>query len=331
MTRGSSAVRASSIVRNAVAALIALAGAVGLAAQSAPAANGDGRVATVDTAPVPLNARNPWQAAVGDFTYAGGLVLTSSDTDQLHGLSDLDVSGMDRLSAVSDSGTLVETRLVLDTAERLVGLADLRLTRLVGLDGRVPPEKTDADAEGLALLPNGDRLVSFEVHDRVWLYPANGAAPRAVPSPNAAFPSNVGLEALSLDPAAGPDAYVVGAEESGQTWNCRISLGRCVPGAAVVLPRGFALVSMRHLPGRRVAYLLRAFDVVRGNRSVLRIQSDSGVVAQLDLALPLTLDNYEGVAAVTRADGSVRFYLISDDNARSFQRTLLVAFDWRPR
>jgi hypothetical protein len=34
---------------------------------------------------------------------------------------------------------------------------------------------------------------------------------------------------------------------------------------------------------------------------------------------------------VPRADGSVRFYLLSDDNASAAQRTLLLAFDWRPR
>ncbi len=30
---------------------------------------------------------------------------------------------------------------------------------------------TEADAEGLDILPDGDRLVSFERNHRLWLYP----------------------------------------------------------------------------------------------------------------------------------------------------------------
>jgi hypothetical protein len=51
---------------------------------------------------------------------------------------------------------------------------------------------------------------------------------------------------------------------------------------------------------------------------------------ELALAAPLTVDNYEGVAALPRPDGSVRFYVISDDNFSRLPRTLLLAFDWRP-
>jgi hypothetical protein len=54
------------------------------------------------------------------------------------------------------------------------------------------------------------------------------------------------------------------------------------------------------------------------------------MVARLDMAPPLTQDNFEGLAAVPRPDG-VRFYLLADDNALATQRTLLLAFDWQPR
>lgn len=327
--------RLTSIARSRATHVIAMLMAVWASGTGAIAQAGSGAVVTsrpirIDTAPVPLNPRTPSEARLGDFVYAGGLVLTSSDTDQLHGLSDLDVTPANRLTAVTDTGFLVEARLELDSAGRLTGLADGRLTPLVELDGSMPAEKTEMDAEGLALLPNGDRLVSFEVRDRVWLYPATGGRPRPVPSPPVAFPINTGLEALTLDPDTAPDAYRVGDEEHGNTWSCRIS-GTCVKGQPVELPPGYALVSMRRFRGGSTAYLLRAFDLRRGNRSSLRIYRDGKVAGQLDLALPLTLDNYEGVAALPRADGSVRLYLVSDDNARAFQRTLLVAFDWTPQ
>ena len=38
----------------------------------------------------------------------------------------------------------------------------------------------------------------------------------------------------------------------------------------------------------------------------------------------------DAIAAVPAKDGAVRFYLLSDDNFQSSQRTLLLAFDWTP-
>ena len=108
---------------------------------------------------------------IGDFHYAGGIAISARDTDQLHGLSDLEVAGTDRLIAVGDFGILLEARLIFDADGRLAGLADARMTRLRNEDGTLPSDKTDVDAEGLALLPGGDRLVSFERRHRILLVP----------------------------------------------------------------------------------------------------------------------------------------------------------------
>jgi hypothetical protein len=286
---------------------------------------------SIDTLPVLLNPQNPSEVAVGDFRYAGGLVLTSRQTDQLHGLSDLEITGTDRLTAVGDLGVLLDARLVFDGTEQLVGLTDGRLTLLIGEDGKPLSDKVDADAEGLALLPNGDRLVSFERRHRIWLYPATGGPPRPVPAPEVSFPLNGGMEALAGDPEAGVDAYVVGAEVSGDTWTCRVSSTRCIKGPSVDKAEGFGLVAIKRLPRMQTAYLLRAFDVVMGARISLQIFRSGNLIARMDLAPPMTIDNYEGLAAVPRDDGGARFYLISDDNALAIQRTLLLAFDWVPQ
>ena len=47
------------------------------------------------------------------------------------------------------------------------------------------------------------------------------------------------------------------------------------------------------------------------------------------LADPLPADNFEGIAAVPRADGSVTIWLISDDNNSAFQGTLLYELRWK--
>ena len=159
---------------------------------------------SVDAVPVPMNPQNPSDLSINQFHYAGGLELTSRQTDRLHELSDMYITGTDRLTAVGDEGILFDVRLVLDRTERLVGVRDAHVSTLVGEDGKPLHNKADADAEGLTQLPGGDRLVSFERHHRIWLYPASGGPPRPVPVPAADFPANEGMEALTTDPTVGP-------------------------------------------------------------------------------------------------------------------------------
>lgn len=286
------------------------------------------RAITVETVAVPLNPHDPSASTIGDFQYAGGFAFRTRDTTTLHELSDLVITGDDHLVAIGDEGVWFEARLLFDEAGRLAGLTDARIARLAGENGRALGGE-DADAEGLTLLPNGDRLVSFEKHPRIWLYPRTGARPRAVPSPRAIFKANAGMEALAADPDAGADAYVVGVEESGATWTCRVT-SSCVEGPTVEKPVDFGLVSMTRLPDRMNAYLLRAYDGVRGVRVVLSINRASTVVSRLELAPPLTVDNFEGVTSLAGTNGQRRFYLMSDDNNDASQRTLLLAFDWKP-
>lgn len=280
--------------------------------------------------PVPLNPLDKAQDRIGAFRFAGGLALSSPDTARFHGLSDMAIASGRDLTIVSDEGDLVHARLVLDAAGRLVGLEGAKLSALLGEDGKPLPGKLEADSEGLALLPSGDLLVSFEQRHRIWIYPAAGGPPRPVPSPDEAFPANGGMEALGPDPAAGPDAYVVGGEDSGHTWTCKLS-GGCAPGPAIAKPEGFGLVAVTRLPQGRTAWLLRAWDPIRGSRIALTIQDAKGAeLDRLELGRPYSVDNFEALAAVPAKDGSVRFYLLSDDNFQSIQRTLLLAFDWTP-
>jgi hypothetical protein len=138
------------------------------------------------------------------------------------------------------------------------------------------------------------------------------------------------MEALAAAPEVAVDAYVVGGEDSGETWTCRMG-GACVRDVTVAKPKEFGLVAMARLSPGVTAYLLRAYDPVRHNRITLEIFRGSTLQARMDMARPLTVDNFEGLASDTNPNGACRFYLISDDNNRPSQRTLLLAFDWRPR
>ncbi len=298
----------------------------------------------VTTTPVPLDAANPAKIdAGGGFTYAGGLALTSVDTSRLHGLSDLAVTADGHLTAITDEGDVFEAKIQLDAAGRLVGLAETKLSPLKGLDGQPLQNKQHTDAEGLAVLPSGDRLVSFERDHRIWLYPAQAdggwGTPRPAPKPATIFSDNEGMEAISAYPAAGTDAYIVGGEE-GEVWLCRLSADckSLPPQSGPDFTWG--LTAFAPFQGTAVATLHRGYDPVRGWRAVVRFISDPTLPAarqrtaaalHIDGAMPR--DNFEGLA-LTGAPagapaGATRLYVVSDDGAVSnSQRTLLLAFDW---
>ncbi|MFZ0267604.1 esterase-like activity of phytase family protein [Caulobacter sp.] len=295
------------------------------------------------TTPVPLSAANPPPAnlasgAIGRFVYAGGVAISSPDTQRLHGLSDLKFGPDGALVSISDSGDLFEARLKLDEAGRLVGLTDGKLQALKGPDGQPLQGKEKGDAEGLAFLANGDRLVSFERDHRIWLYPRRPdgtyGPPRAVNKPATSFPDNEGMEALTAYPIAGPDAYLVGGEE-GEVWLCRLSVP-CV-GLAPQSPPDFTwgLTSFAAFEGQSVAALYRAYDPIRGWRGQVRFVIDPRApAARQYLAATVTLDgavsrdNFEGIALSKSPSGTTRIYILSDDNDAPQERTLLMAFDW---
>lgn len=311
-----------------LAALMLLPGCAFFKSQSESAEPGVSLAVNIDAAHVPLHSQDPTISKLGDFRYAGGLVLSSWQTDLLHGLSDLEISGQDKLTAVGDMGVFFEARLLFDADKRLIGLADTRITPMMGEDGKRLVLKEDADAEGLALLPDGDRLVSFERRKRVLRFPAGGGRPVPVPVPGDSFVANTGIEALGLAPDVGKDAYLLGAEGSGETWICRLS-ATCSKGPKVAKTHEFGLVAAKRLPGGLTGYLLRTFDPITSTNTVLlQIFKGDKKIAQLELKPPYTVDNLEGMYAVSQGN-DLRFYLLSDDNKNQHQRTLLLAFDWK--
>ena len=290
------------------------------------------------TTPVPLSSANPVPTAIGRFVYAGGIAISSPDTSRLHGLSDLKFGPDGALVSVTDDGDLFEARLKLDETGRLVGLTDGKLWPLKGLDGQPVQGKEHGDAEGLAFLANGDRLVSFERDHRIWLYPRQPdgtyGLPRAVNKPATTFPDNEGMEALTAYPIAGPDAYLVGGEE-GEVWLCKVS-APCV-GLAPQSPPDFTwgLTSFAAFEGQSVASLFRAYDPIRGWRGQVRFVIDPRapaakqyLAATLNLEGATTRDNFEGIALARSPSGATRIYILSDDNDTPLERTLLMAFDW---
>jgi len=272
----------------------------------------------------------PGGAYMGEgVTFAGGIELVLDPASPLHSLSDLKLIDDDGFISVSDAGDLVRGRLVLDRRGRLVGVEALRHRRLTLRDGSPIVDKADGDAEGLALIDNGDLLVSFERDHRIWNYgspDAPAVQPTPVRHPDFDFPLNDGMEGVS----ARPGGWRV-AGESGGVWDC--SPARCtVVTAPPETPLGdsdLRITGMDRDPaGVGFFVVQRSYSPPVDVRADVRRMGEDGVLgpALVMLSLPGTTDNFEGIAAVAR-DGATRLYILSDDNSNRHQRTLLLAFD----
>ncbi len=224
-----------------------------------------GPAIAIQAASLEFDPKDPAKKMLGAFTWAGGVMLTSDQTSRLHGLSDIKIWPDGRVLVVGDQGDLLEARLVLDYAGRLTGLKDAKLTPVIGEDGQpiTGHGQNEWDSEGIAEFPNGDRLISLEQHDRILFYPHAGGPPRLAPIPDVKFVFNAGMEALATYPKAGADAYVVGLEATGETFICKLSTA-CIKDRTVELTDGYQLSGLEVLSGGRMAYLLRAYDPLRG-------------------------------------------------------------------
>jgi hypothetical protein len=288
----------------------------------------------MEVSPVLLDPHDPSVRSIGAFTYAGGIEIKSADSAAVHELSDVRIVSGDRLVAVSDAGYFFEARLLFDKTAQLSGLADAHVTSLLGEAGQTLAG-LEADAEGFDIFPTGDRLVSFERNHRIWLYAADQSPPRLTASPDAEFPTNGGLEALTVYPAAGPGFYLVGSE-GGTVWLCSLA-GACEETAfGALVPMGFGLTALAaYGEAGEFAMLARAYEPRSGARVSVRLIGATGgregrVLDEMRLAAPFTVDNFEGIAVVPRSPDGIRIYLMSDDNGSTAQRTYLLAFDWRP-
>jgi hypothetical protein len=299
----------------------------------------------VRATPVPLNPSDPRQRVVGRLEYRGGLQLVSDDP-RFGGLSSIRVlPDGERLAAVSDEGYWLSARLVL-RAGVLEGVADVEMGPLLGPDAR-PPEGKDAhDAESLALLPDGAFVVGFEREHRLLRYPAGSGRPDGVPvvvPPPPGLeqaPFNGGIEALvalhdgvlfALTEYWIEKDVVVGWTGGPDRWK-RLGLrfdGALRPSDAACLASGEVLVLERAYNPERGVTSVRVREIRRG-----RVGPGASLRGRLvaDFAPPLTLDNYEGIAALPGPRGETRVLLVSDDNLdRERQRTLLLMFVLRPR
>jgi hypothetical protein len=267
-----------------------------------------------------------------------GLALTGAwvlrgDHRNFGGLSGLLVAG-GQLIAVSDLGWWFGATMI--EGDGALRLADARLAPMRDGEGD-RYTKAGGDAEGLTRL--GARLaVSFERDHRLMLLRESGRMGATIqPRAFEQFRSNKGLEALATLPDGRLIVFAEGAGDGG------VPLFLIGPGGDVTearLPRaGSHSVTGADIgPDGRLYLVLREYSMLFGvsirimryrlGPDGLPLPASAETLAAFEAASGI--DNMEGISLERGPGGGIRLWLISDNNFRSSQRTLLVRLEVLP-
>lgn len=296
----------------------------------------------VDASEIYLNPEDRTQSLVGRLRYVTGLQLRSTDPE-FGGLSGhtLLPDGIGWI-AVSDDGRWLKGRFSFNSRGAVTGIARVEIADLTGADGKPLPRTFDKrmiDSEAVRQTADGGFLVSFEGRHRIHRYPADGGlggVPRVMTPPKhlGEIPRNGGLEAIA--PLSGDRVLAItenmrdkenrlhGWLLEGDVWRPLLltATGLYKPTDMAPLPDGNVLLLERRFtysggPAARIS-LLRA-DTLRPN-AILRSETLA------ELALPMNVDNFEGLAVRPDGAGGWDLFLLSDDNFNPIQRTLLLQF-----
>lgn len=295
---------------------------------------------------VDFDPAHPGEVRIGEVVFMAGFRLEYG-ARFFGGLSGLWVSpGGDRMIAVTDHGDWVSAPLSHDAAGRMTGVGTITMRALTGIDADsidtiLDPQ--ERDAEGLAMLPDGRAIVSFERRHRIWVYdgPMSDNEPLELDPPLhiGRLQNNGGLEAIETMPDGrliaiaeepiGPGLVVdMWVLETNGKWR---SVG-------YLMRDGFKVTGAAALPDGRVIVLERWFAAPGSIRNRLREltpeQIDGEVIVDGRVLAEFTseynIDNFEGLSARTGPNGETFLYMVSDDNFNEGQKTYLYQFRLEP-
>lgn len=296
---------------------------------------------TLTATEIPLNPLDASQHGVGPLEFLAGYEL-SSESEYWGGLSGMVIAADGaELTAIADTGRWYRIGLTHEGAGKLIGFRSAESGWLLDTKSQPPRKKVNGDAEAVTALPDGSLLVAYENNHRLWLYKdaGNGAlTQRAVvagaPKAIAELPHNGGIEAMARLPSG---EYLLLSESGLTADGDRLGwIGRRGKWAELRLaPLGsFEPSDLALLPDGNLLLLERRVSLLEGFVNRLSLIDGAtvqpGAVLQPQqlaiLAAPLSVDNLEAVAARSAPDGSTLIYVVSDDNQRLLQRTVLLQF-----
>lgn len=283
----------------------------------------------INATPITLNPDNPRQTVLGELSYVEGWALTSESED-FGGWSGL-VKRSSGFLAINDKGNWLEVMQDVGAEGKLVAGSISLFDPSVG-----EADKSDYDAESLVALSDG-YLVGFEQEHRLMEVSSVGdmATPYDTGVDLSGLSSNSGIEAMALL----PNGNLVMFAESGRDVKGRTPAWLVSDGSYKSLefspPENYEATDAASLPNGDVVLLMRYYSLLTGAsaqvRHITAAEIESGVIRGRQIAeirAPLNVDNMEGLDVQLLPDGTVRLFIISDDNFSSRQRTLFMVFDW---
>ena len=273
-----------------------------------------------------------------------GVLLLNCDHPAFGGFSDLVIS-QDRKSflAVTDMAFWLKGELLYSEAGFLNGVTrTAKLGQLLDTQGKIFPNKYRSDSEGLCKAPDGGYLVSYERVHRVNHYKPeqkmslSGTPVRFnVPPKIENLPGNGGIETILTLPDKrvlmiaegyeefGPFSYAAVGENNNWMEFSYLRSSSYRPTSAVCLPNGEVILLERSYTGPGTLSI-RISKINSKNFS-----PGAQVIPEelMQIKSPLPVDNFEGIDAVTTADGKTFLYIISDNNFSPLQQTFLIMFE----
>jgi len=295
-------------------------------------------VLQIEAKALPLNTETTSQKTVGALTYAGGWTL-SSENDNFGGWSGMVLDKeAHALIAISDKGFWLTTDFDVN-APTVFSKALLYPFEKGASKGMFA--KIERDAESLVRTQSGF-LIGLEQDHRILAVDAVGSASR-----RASYDGQVDLSVLS--PNGGIEAMAKLADdrlimfaEHGLDVNGTLPAWITGPNGAVerrfATPHNYSPTDAAALPNGDVLLLTRYYSALDGVAAKVLLISAAEIASGeslkgrelAHLAPPLSVDNMEALDVAVQPDGSVRLYLMSDDNFSPLQRTLFMVFDWKP-
>ncbi len=132
--------------------------------------------------------------------------------------------------------------------------------------------------------------------------------------------------------AVAPGGWRVSGEAGG-VWDCAAArcTGVSTPPQTPIPDSEYRITGLDRDPSGAGWFVVqRLYRAPIDMRARVRRMAPDGTLGPvlIELKLPGTTDNFEGIAAETR-NGRTRLYILSDDNFNPAQRTLMLAFDLR--
>lgn len=253
-------------------------------------------------------------------------------TEWVGGISGIDLSddGKD-VVMITDRGMTAKGRIIRQSGK----MERFEITEAVPLANRFggPLQKAFADAEGLAVHPDGRIFVSFETQDRVSVYQRFGGKERLTGFTTEwrRFPKNQGLEALALAPDGALWAipeFVWDAGTEGRVYRLAPD-GDWQHHETIPAKDGLRPVGADFGPDGQLYLLERGFFALGFYSRVRRFTLDANAIVKTETILETISGrhgNLEGIAVWRDTDGKTVLTMVSDDNFQSVQRNQIVEY-----